>query len=78
MNPRPAPISVERLHAPIFEEAVRRIGSRRVAMVGDQLATDILGARRCGIDAVLVGTGLACAAAGADEVPNFFLPSLDG
>ena len=28
-------------------------------MIGDQMATDILGANRCGIDSALVGTGLA-------------------
>ncbi len=46
-------------YAPVFDEAVRRAGSRRVVMVGDQPATDIAGANRYGIDSVLVETGLA-------------------
>ncbi len=46
-------------HAPIFAEAVRLTGAKRPLMIGDQLATDILGANRFGIDSVLVGSGLA-------------------
>ena len=45
-------------HAPMFDEARRRAGTTRLVMVGDQLATDILGANRAGIDSVLVGTGV--------------------
>ena len=44
--------------APIFAEAERRAGHRQLLMIGDQLETDILGARRYGIDSVLVGSGL--------------------
>jgi HAD superfamily hydrolase (TIGR01459 family) len=43
---------------PLFDEALRRAGTRSVVMVGDQLATDIRGAMACDIPAVLVGTGL--------------------
>lgn len=46
-------------HAPIFAEGVRRIGSNKVVMIGDQLATDIKGANDFGIDSILVGTGLS-------------------
>lgn len=46
-------------HAPIFAEGVKRIGSSRVVMIGDQLATDIRGANDFGIDSILVGTGLS-------------------
>ena len=45
----------------LFAEAMRRWGEpdrARVVMIGDQLGTDILGARAFGIDSVLVGTGL--------------------
>lgn len=42
----------------IFAEAERRLGTRDLAMVGDQLATDVLGARRFGITAGLVTWGL--------------------
>jgi HAD superfamily hydrolase (TIGR01450 family) len=45
-------------HAPIFEEAVRRVGTRRALMIGDQLATDVKGAIDFGLDAVLIGTGV--------------------
>lgn len=45
-------------HAPIFEAAIQRAGSRNLVMVGDQLATDIRGALEAGLDAALVGWGL--------------------
>ncbi|EGV15815.1 HAD-IIA family hydrolase, partial [Thiocapsa marina] len=43
----------------IFDVACRRLGASRPVMLGDQLATDIAGALGAGLDAVLVGTGLA-------------------
>jgi ribonucleotide monophosphatase NagD (HAD superfamily) len=46
-------------HPALFAEAERRAGSHRLLMIGDQLATDILGANRYGIDSMLVGSGLA-------------------
>jgi HAD superfamily hydrolase (TIGR01459 family) len=45
-------------NAPIFEEAVRRAGTSRVVMIGDQLETDITGARAAGLDAVWIATGV--------------------
>jgi HAD superfamily hydrolase (TIGR01450 family) len=45
-------------HAAIFQEAFRRSGTRDVVMVGDQLETDIRGAKEMGIDSVLVSTGV--------------------
>jgi len=48
--------------APIFEAAVARHGGRdrmaEMVMVGDQLATDIRGARDFGLDSVLVSGGV--------------------
>ena len=41
-------------HAAIFEEALRRSGTRDMVMIGDQPETDIQGARAFGIDSVLV------------------------
>jgi HAD superfamily hydrolase (TIGR01459 family) len=38
----------------LFAEAQRRLGTTRVVMIGDQLETDIAGARAAGIDAALV------------------------
>lgn len=43
---------------PLYEEAMRRAGTRDVVMLGDQPSTDIRGANAVGIDSVLVGTGL--------------------
>lgn len=39
----------------LFERGLTILGTRRTVMVGDQIATDIAGARRVGIDAALVG-----------------------
>jgi ribonucleotide monophosphatase NagD (HAD superfamily) len=38
----------------LFAEAQRRLGTTRVVMIGDQLETDIAGARAAGIDAALL------------------------
>lgn len=49
-------------HPPMFEAAFARfpgVDRRRVVMLGDQLATDVAGAARAGIDSVLLGTGVA-------------------
>ena len=45
-------------HAPLFDEARRRLGGDRLLMIGDQLETDIAGALAAGIDAALVVTGV--------------------
>lgn len=45
-------------HRAIFDEAARRSGTRDMIMIGDQLATDIRGAREFGIDAALVSGGI--------------------
>lgn len=64
-------------HHPIFEEAIRRAGTGNVVMVGDQLATDVLGANRCGIDSALVETGLyRSASTSSGPVPTWLLRSL--
>ena len=64
-------------HAPIFEAARRRIGRGRLVMLGDQLATDIAGANRRGIDSVLVGTGLARRnGPNTDVRPTWYINSL--
>ncbi len=65
-------------YTPIFEEAKRRLGEKNLVMLGDQLATDILGANRAGIDSVLVGTGLAAGndKSKFDTEPTWFLESL--
>ena len=45
-------------NTPIFEDAIRRLGTARVVMVGDTLETDIAGARAAGLDAVWIETGV--------------------
>ncbi len=64
-------------YAPVFEEATRRLGTRRLAMIGDQLVTDIAGANRFGITSVWIATGLGAAPVLADELrPDFRLETL--
>lgn len=68
-------------NTPMFEAAARRfpdVDRRRMVMLGDQLGTDILGARQFGIDSVLVETGVARFAAldESDVRPTFTLPGL--
>lgn len=45
-------------HRPIFSEVLDDLGGLRAVMIGDQLGTDIRGARDAGLDTVLVGSGL--------------------
>ncbi|MER8659127.1 HAD-IA family hydrolase [Mesorhizobium sp. M0847] len=65
------PISVENMGKPgraIFEECITRAGSDRLLMVGDQVDTDIKGAKAAGLDALLVTTGLnSCGELRQDE-----------
>ena len=64
---------------PIFEAACRRLGCARPLMIGDQLGTDIAGALRYGMDALLVGSGLAPTDA-PDQWPvrpTWFWPTLE-
>jgi HAD superfamily hydrolase (TIGR01459 family) len=67
-------------HSPLFDEAVRRLGSQRLLMIGDQLETDIAGARARGLDAALLETGLSRwrggAAADPATAPTFLLDRL--
>lgn len=56
-------------HTPIFAAAEARAGTRQLLMVGDQLGTDIQGARDYGIDSVLMCTGLTRWQAGTALTP---------
>jgi HAD superfamily hydrolase (TIGR01450 family) len=54
-------LSFERLgkpHAAIFEQALQRSATLDMVMIGDQIETDIRGARAFGIDSVLIDTGV--------------------
>ena len=55
----PTPTLLGKPHGPIFAAAIARLGVKNPVMLGDQLATDVLGARCAGLDAVLVGTGVS-------------------
>jgi glycerol-1-phosphatase len=56
---------------PLFEAALERAGTRRAAVIGDRIETDIAGARAAGLDGILVWTG---AASPADLLDNDALP----
>jgi HAD superfamily hydrolase (TIGR01450 family) len=63
----------------IFEEAARRAGTRNLVMIGDQIETDIRGARAFGIDSALVTGGVAELAFFSDtsnDLPSYQLQSL--
>ena len=77
--PRRKDLRFTRLGKPypaIFAEALRRSGTRNMVMIGDQLETDIRGARDFGLDAALVEGGVT-ASSGTDEIrPTWRLRSL--
>ena len=57
-------------HRAMFEEAIRRCGTRNVVMIGDNPDTDIRGANQVGITSVLVETGIASADPSALPEPD--------
>ncbi|MBW2612616.1 MAG: HAD-IA family hydrolase [Deltaproteobacteria bacterium] len=65
----------------IFTEALSRSGTRNMVMIGDQLETDIKGARTFGIDAVWVEAGVTAkvlAALPVDLQPTYRLGTFAG
>lgn len=52
------PVVAGKPEVPIFEEAMRRFGTKNVLFIGDRLDTDILGANRAGIPSAVVLTGI--------------------
>ena len=69
-------------HPPLFDETIRRTGSRSPLVVGDRLDTDIEGANNCTIDSLLVMTGVTAVAdllqAPAARRPSYVAWGLDG
>ena len=66
-------------HAAIFEEALRRSGTRDMVMIGDQIETDIKGAHAFGIDSVLVDSGITnreTLTNGDRLLPTYAMPSI--
>jgi len=66
----------------LFATAARRVEGGRTLVVGDRLDTDIEGARRAGLDSLLVLTGVSdvpeLLAAGPDRRPTFVARDLAG
>lgn len=60
-------------HAAIYEEAIRRSGTRDMVMIGDQLETDICGANDIGLDSALVMTGVT--GAKTNKLPKRLRPT---
>jgi HAD superfamily hydrolase (TIGR01459 family) len=80
--PDRADVAFVRLGKPepgLFEEAVRRAGTRNVVMIGDQVDTDIRGAAEVGLDSALVAggvSGIAGAIGSGRPRPTYLLESL--
>jgi len=74
------PVVAGKPEAAIFLEATRRFSAQNALFIGDRLDTDILGANRAGIPAVLVLTGIDRAkqalAADKDSRPAFIIENL--
>jgi HAD superfamily hydrolase (TIGR01450 family) len=66
----------------LFETAAARVGARRPIVVGDRLDTDIAGARRSGMDSLLVLTGVSGArdlvTAPPERRPTYLATDLSG
>src|SRR5207247_3567269 len=63
-------------HGAMFEEAVRRSGTRNMIVIGDQLETDVAGARAFGLDSVLVDSGVTGASSTPRLPPTYRMRSL--
>ncbi|WP_432432574.1 HAD-IIA family hydrolase [Cryobacterium breve] len=74
------PIVAGKPEVAIFDEAMNRFQAKNALFIGDRLDTDILGANRAGIPAVLVLTGIDKAkqalAAAENERPRYILDDL--
>jgi glycerol-1-phosphatase len=58
----------------IFDEAHRRTGSMNMVMLGDQIETDVRGAKAFGIAAALVTTGVTNAPGALESLPEAVRP----
>lgn len=74
------PMVAGKPESPIFEEAARRAGARRPAVVGDRLDTDIRGAHNAGMPGIEVLTGVdtpeTVLRAVVQERPSYLIASL--
>jgi ribonucleotide monophosphatase NagD (HAD superfamily) len=60
----------------LFAEARRRLGGGNVVMIGDQLETDVAGARAAGIDAALLA-GVSRWTPSSDIAPRYLLATIE-
>lgn len=63
----------------LFSETIERLGAKNPLVIGDRLDTDILGANRCGLDSLLVLTGvhkIADIPTNAELQPTYVAPDL--
>lgn len=76
-HPNSPLLTVHRLGKPapaLFRAGLEALGTTDVVMLGDQLATDIVGARAAGVDAALVVSGVSAHI--PDSGPRWVLSSL--
>ncbi|MEU7632790.1 HAD-IIA family hydrolase [Nocardia sp. NPDC049220] len=75
------PVVAGKPYAPLLEDALVRADTRSALVVGDRLDTDIEGANRVGLDALLVLTGVSTLDelrdADVDRIPTYVSDSLD-
>jgi len=73
-------LAFDRLGKPaphLFAEAQRRLGVARVVMIGDQIETDIAGARAAGIDAALLEGVSRWSNSRSGIAPRFVLATIE-
>ncbi len=70
-------VALGKPHRPLFEAALGAYPGLRALMIGDQLATDILGANRCGIASALVMGGVARQTSSPQATPDYVLTTLE-
>lgn len=75
------PVVAGKPYPPLLEDALIRVNSRSALVVGDRLDTDIEGANRVGLDALLVLTGVSTLdelrEAPDERIPTYVCDSLD-
>ncbi|WP_067479707.1 HAD-IIA family hydrolase [Nocardia amamiensis] len=75
------PVVAGKPYPPLLEDALVRANSRSALVVGDRLDTDIEGANRVGLDALLVLTGVSTLdelrEAPDERIPTYVCDSLD-
>ena len=66
-------------YRPIFEKALKLAGQGKPVMIGDQMMTDILGAKSVNIDSVLMASGVSDPSqvvSNSQMIPTYYMNSL--